>query len=586
MKLKIFSKLLTTYLVIILITLFVVGLALTQLLQNYFYHAREGELQAKGQELADIYAAQMLGFQDPRVTSDLLFALDRFLDARVQLVDRSMLGLATCPGFEDLGLPLTTAELDLLLNGHTITKRGYHSQSKLQMATVVVPVAARQEVLGAIFLHAPLTGITQTVKQVQELIFYAAILANILAMIVGYYMSKSISHPLQQMTRAALEVAGGNYQQQVEVPSADEVGQLAQSFNHMSATLYQTVEALSQEKNKLENIMVSMNEGVLAIDQDAQVLLANPQARELLQLESLDLAGQKITQLLPHAAMDELFMAVITKGEGQVQEYAVDGGRILSLQIAPLQRGKKLWGAVGILQDVTEVRQLEEMRRNFVANVSHELRTPMTSIQGYVEALLDGLAEDKESQQRYLQVILDETIRLNRLVNDLLDLSRLETRQLAWPLEPIDLRPLLEEVSAKLQPQFAQLELTTALEVPVQLPLVVGNRDRIQQVLINLLSNAISFTPAGGTVTLAAAEAGKWVRVSVQDTGLGIPAAEQEMVWQRFHKVDKARTRKFGGTGLGLSIVKQIVEAHGGSVGLESAVGQGSTFFFTIPLAH
>ena len=586
MKLKIFSKLLTTYLVIILVTLFVVGLALTQLLQNYFYDAREGELLAKGQELAGIYAAQMQGFQDPRVTTDLLYTLDRFLDARVQPVDRSMLGLATCAGFEDLGLPLTTEELDLLLTGHAITKRGYHSQSKLQMATVVVPVVVRHVVVGAIFLHAPLTGITQTVSQVQGLIFYAAIVATVLAMIVGYYMSKSISQPLQQMTRAALEVAGGNYQQRVEVSSADEVGQLAQSFNHMSSTLNQTVEALSQEKNKLESIMVSMNEGVLAIDQEGQVLLANPQARKLLQLAEMDITGAKIARLLPDAAMYNLFSTVITKGEGQVQEFTLPGGRILSLQIAPLRREQQRWGAVGILQDVTEVRQLEEMRRNFVANVSHELRTPMTAIQGFVEALLDGLAEDKESQERYLQVILDETIRLNRLITDLLDLSRLETGQLSWPLEPIELRPLLQEVSTKLQPQFARQELQLLLQIPERLPMVFGNRDRLQQVLINLLSNALSFTPAGGRVTLAAAAEHDWVRVSVEDTGIGIPADEQELVWERFHKVDKARTRKLGGTGLGLSIVKQIVEAHGGSVGLESTPGQGSTFFFTLPVAR
>ncbi|MCR3921975.1 MAG: cell wall metabolism sensor histidine kinase WalK [Firmicutes bacterium] len=582
MKANIFTKLLTTYLVIILITLFVVGLLFTQLFQNYFYNARENELLAKGQEVADIFSAQLLGLQDPRITNDLLFALDRFLDARVHPVDKSMLGLATCPGFEEMGLPLTVDELELLLQGHPVAKRGYHSVSREQLATVAVPIMVMDEVAGAVFLNAPLTGISHTVSQVQGLVFYAALLATSLAMVVGYYMSKSISHPLQQMNRAALEVAGGNYQQQVKVTSSDEVGQLAHSFNHMSSTLFQTVEALSQEKAKLENIMISMNEGVVAIDQQNRILLANPQAQQLLRLQKADLTGQKITTLLPDSAMPNLFSDVMQSDESHSHEYTEEGGRILSLQVAPLRRGEIIWGAVGILQDVTQVRHLEQMRRDFVANVSHELRTPMTSIQGFVEALLDGFAQDQKSQDRYLQVILDETIRLNRLVNDLLDLSRLETGQVSWPMEPLALPALIAQVATKLSSQFERQALTVKIEVPGNLPWVLGNRDRIQQVLINLLGNAISFTPSGGTVTLAASDEGDKVRIRVTDNGVGIPEEEHEKIWQRFYKVDKARTRRLGGTGLGLSIVKQIIEAHGGTADLESSPGSGSTFSFTL----
>jgi two-component system sensor histidine kinase ResE len=578
MKSNIFSKLLTTYLVIILITLLVVGVFLTQLFQTYFYNVRQRELTLKGEQTAAIVSNTILGLQDPWITDNLLFSLRSFWDAEFHYVPRDMLLFASCPGFESSGLRLTDDELGQILSGQVVSKRGFHPEDRVQMVTVAVPTMIMNDVVGGVFLNAPLVDISDTLGQVRMMIVYAALMASALAMIVGFFMSKSISHPLQLMNRAALEVAGGNYQQQVEVTSSDEVGQLAQTFNYMSSTLCQSVEALSHEKAKLENIMLSMNEGVIATDQESRVILANPQAKLLLKLRQDDLTGMEIGSVLPDTEAGNLFNDVVATSEIRTQEYTLADGKILSLQIAPLRREEKSWGAVGILQDVTEIRRLEQMRRDFVANVSHELRTPMTSIQGFVEALLDGLADDQESHDRYLNVILDETVRLNRLVTDLLDLSRLETGQLSWPMDAISLTPLFRQVVAKFQPQQDKQSLSVTVDVPDGLPPVWGNRDRIQQILINLLGNAVSFTPPGGSITLSAKVVDDMVKVSVSDNGVGILPEEQEKIWGRFYKVDKARTRSFGGTGLGLSIVKQIVDAHGGTVGLESTPSYGSTF--------
>ncbi len=585
MKSNIFGKLLSTYLVIILITLLVVGLFLAQLFQNFYYHERERELVTKGQEVAGILTNYMLGFQDQRTTDDLLFLLDRFLSARVIPVDRNLLLLASSHEFEGAGLRLAPEELDAVLRGEIVAKRGYHANSDQQLVSVAVPMVIAGEVVGAVFLHGPLAGIGETVSQVRLLIFYAALAAIILAAFVGYYMSKSICFPLQQMNRAAHAVAAGDYRQQVEVTSSDEVGQLAQTFNYMSATLQQTVEALSEEKSKLENIMQSMNEGVVAIDEDGRVTLANPQARLLLGAGEGDLTGMPVAAALTQAAISDLFLKVAREHTAGSAEVTLPEGRVLLLHVSPLHRQEEDWGAVGIIQDVTEVRRLEQMRRDFVANVSHELRTPMTSIQGFVEALLDGMADDAGSQERYLRVILDETTRLNRLLNDLLDLSRLETGQAKWPMEPVRLEYVLDDVVTKLSPQLEKQGLLAETDCPENLPAVLGNRDRLQQVLINLLGNAISFTPQGGRIKLSAKEEGASIRVSISDTGVGIPPEEQEKVWERFHKVDRARTRGLGGTGLGLAIVRQIVEAHGGKVGLKSTPGRGSTFSFTLKKA-
>jgi two-component system sensor histidine kinase ResE len=581
MKSNIFSKLLSTYLVIILITLLIVGLFLAQLFQNYYYNARVKELAVKGQEISVIFTNYMLGLQDQRTTDDLLFVLDRFLDARVIPIDRNALLLASCPGFMETGMRLTSHELDSVLRGEIVSKRAYSDEHLQEMVSVAVPVWVFDDVVGAIFLLAPLTGIADTIVQVRLLILYAALVATIFSMIVGFFMSKSISHPLQLMNRAALEVAGGNYRQQVEVHSSDEVGQLAQTFNYMSSTLQQTVDALSQEKSKLENIMLSMSEGVVAIDHKGQVILANVPARKLLELGNANLNDKKIGMLISQAEVADLFLSAISSSQLRTAEITL-GGKILFLQVAPLKTQESVWGAVGIIQDVTEGRHLEKMRSEFVANVSHELRTPMTSIQGFVEALMDGMAEDKDSQERCLRVIHEETVRLNLLVNDLLDLSRLETGQIKWPMEPVHLHSLFSQVIDKLQPQLEKQQLQAEIDCPPGLPPVLGSRDRIQQVLINLLGNAIAFTPHGGRILLDAQEEGPLVRISITDTGVGIPLEEQEKIWQRFHKVDKARTRGLSGTGLGLSIVKQIVEAHGGEVGLHSMPGEGSTFYFTL----
>lgn len=585
MKSNIFGKLLSTYLAIILITLLLVGLFLAQLFQNFYYNERERELVTKGQEIAGILTNYMLGFQDQRTTDDLLFLLDRFLTARVIPVNRNMLLLASSHEFEGAGLRLTPEELDAVLRGEIVSKRGYHTVSEQHLVSVAVPMVIAGEVQGAVFLHGPLAGITETVSQVRMLIFYAALAAVILATFVGFYMSKSISYPLQQMNHAAHAVAAGNFRQQVEVTSSDEVGQLAKTFNYMSATLQQTVEALSEEKSKLENIMQSMNEGVVAIDSLGRMTLANPQAKALLGAGEGDLTGMPVENALTQGAISDLFLQVVREHSACSAELTLPEGRVLSLHVSPLRRQDEDWGAVGIIQDVTEVRRLEQMRRDFVTNVSHELRTPMTSIQGFVEALLDGMADDAGSQERYLRVILDETTRLNRLLNDLLDLSRLETGQAKWPMEPVRLEYVLDDVVTKLSPQIEKQGLSAETDFPENLPAVLGNRDRLQQVLINLLGNAIAFTPQGGRIKLSAEEEGASVRVSVSDTGVGIPPEEQEKVWERFHKVDRARTRGLGGTGLGLAIVRQIVEAHGGKVGLKSAPGRGSIFSFTLKKA-
>ncbi|MEW6275707.1 MAG: ATP-binding protein [Bacillota bacterium] len=258
---------------------------------------------------------------------------------------------------------------------------------------------------------------------------------------------------------------------------------------------------------------------------------------------------------------------------------------ILFALVAPLRgRDGAIYGAVGIIKDVTEARKLEQLRRDFIADVSHEIRTPLTSIQGFTEALLDEVTADKAVQAEYLKVIHQESLRLGRLINELLDLARLESGKVSWDLNPIDIPDLFAGVLLKLKPQLEEKNLRVEQKIPADVPVLPGNEERIEQVLINLVQNAIRFSPPKGVIKMQASFSGQQATISVSDQGPGIPEEDLPHIWERFYRVEKSRSRALGGTGLGLAIVKQIVELHGGKVLVSSREGAGSTFSFTLPL--
>lgn len=578
---SLFHKLLASYLVIILVTLGAVGLMFSELFTNYYFKAKEQELITRGQEVSDIltdYIKQGM----PASSIDLvLMALDRSLNARAFVIDSSGQIVATSAGrHAPRGMFLNAGEASQVLQGKVVSWRGFSPRFNEMMVSAAVPIQIDDQTVGALVLNTSFVDITPAVKMVRGLIIYAAVVAVILAMVIGYYLSKSISRPLRRMSQVTREMSLGNFAQQIEVTSRDEVGQLAQNFNELARTLDNTITALRLEKDKVENVLKNMAEGVLAVDNQNRIIMANGQAARTLAFKGGEFKGRMLTEVVSYPAINELFNDVLREKQPLTAEFRLSGNRFILAHASPLRENGETFGAVAVLQDISGLRQLEELRRDFVANVSHELRTPLTSIQAFVEALMDGIVEDPDTQSQYLQVIHEETLRLKRLIQDILDLSLMESGKVKWQVMPLNLKEITLRVLEKLRPQMEDKSLQMETNIADELPPALGNDDRIEQVLINLIHNAIQFTPEGGKIEIKAGSCGDEIRMSITDNGEGIPEEDIPYIWDRFHKVDKSRARGQGGTGLGLAIVKHIIDVHGGRVEVESKPGRGSTFTF------
>ena len=450
---------------------------------------------------------------------------------------------------------------------------------------VALPVRDGDRLVGVLRLALPLSAVTSSYDQINRVMLAGGLVALVVACGIGIFVAGRVTRPVVEMQAIARQMSEGQFAVRAPVRSSDELGALGRALNVMVLRLREQIHNLETERAKATAILDGMVEGVVAVDGQECILLMNERARAMFGVEPARGEGKPFLEVIRNADLHEIFRSGRTAGGVFRRELRLINpmDRTLRVTAVPLRLGGEDPGLVLVIDDVTELRRLEHVRTEFIANVSHELRTPLTAIQGYLETLLGGALEEREHARRFVEIAFRHTERLGRLLNDLTDLSNIELGKVSLRLAPTPLRPIVDSVLELVAAKARDREVTLTTEVSEVIH-VQADHDRLVQVLINLVDNAVKYTPAGGAVTVRARPtADGRIEVSVSDTGIGIPRADLPRITERFYRVDKARSRELGGTGLGLAIVKHLVLAHGGDLAIDSEEGRGTTVRVLLP---
>ncbi len=415
----------------------------------------------------------------------------------------------------------------------------------------------------------------------------ASLAILLLAGIVSFLVSRRLVQRVDELKRFAGQVAEGDFRPLAVEREGDELAELARSLNQTAARMSETIRTLTEERNRSAAVLGSMAEGVAVIGADERVLFSNQAFGQSIGVDAAACTGRPLLEIVRQSDLVSLIRQALERQSTTSGEVTLGGSRPRAFDVtaAPVEAAGTI-GVVLVLHDISELQRLERIRRDFVANVSHEFKTPLTAIQGFAETLLGGALDDPKNSRRFLEIIRDHALRLGRLTDDLLKLSQIEAGKLELDLRPVVVTDLIESCVETTRLKAAQKRLELLVEGQPHVPPIRGDSNRLREVLQNLLDNAVQYTPPGGRITVRAARADSQVVISVSDTGIGIPQAELERIFERFYRVDAARSHEVGGTGLGLSIARHLVEAHGGRIMVESEVGRGSTFWVYLPAQH
>jgi two-component system, OmpR family, sensor histidine kinase VicK len=508
--------------------------------------------------------------------------------AEIQVLDSGGRVVATSKPTQPtiVGRKNTSLLVSRALQGVRDNEEEIIDQDNTRNKVIAKPVISNGKIVGAVYIVASMKELYETMERINQIFVSATLIALGLTAVLGVLLAGTITAPIKALTRQATAVAEGRFDERVPIFGKDEIGQLSVAFNDMTDRLSDALSVGEEEKEKLSSILANMSDGVLATDELGQVIVTNRRARAMLALNGEPKHGTTLSAAL---GIEKPPIAQALQGtEATLLLRRDEAGEelIFRVTLTPIRsRDKGVAGVIAVLQDVTEAEKLEQSRREFVANVSHELRTPLTTIKSYAEALDDGALNEPSLADRFVGVIQNETERMIRLVTDLLHLSRFDSRRNQLRRQKTDLSDMLEEVVDRFSIQLSQKSITASVRADQQLKDVWLDRDGIDQVLDNLVSNAIKYTPDGGAIDISAQthEAG-YLAIVVKDNGIGIPKKDLARIFERFYRVDKARSRNMGGTGLGLSIAREIVRAHGGTISLESEQNVGTVVTVLLPI--
>lgn len=589
LKKRLLWRLFSVYFGITLFSLIAIALLATKSVRDFYFSQAEEELKS----IANL-VRQQVGDQFPLLSVSELDSISILLGSlsasRVTFVDRT--GRVLGDTAEDPSLMENHAdrpEIKAALKGVKGVSTRFSTTLKTKWMYLTLPIINNDTVIGVVRVSRSITEFDNALKQVYRWIIASGIVIGLIAVCLSYFILKKISKPLEEMKQDAEWFAKGELNHRLVIPSTEELGNLAVALNEMANQLRERITTITRQRNELEAVLSSMVEGVITVDPEERISRINKAAAGLLKVEEKNAQERSIQEVIANPDFQQFVIRTLKSREKLEDEIILYGGETY-LQVHGTQmidpEGKEI-GALIVLHDVTHLRKLENLRREFVANVSHELRTPITSIRGFVETLRDGALNNKEDASHFMEIIIRQTDRLNALIEDLLSLSRIEqkTEREEIVLEKGDIRDVLfmavesKEIEAKSKGVGIVAEDLPSCMAMINSPL-------LEQAVGNLIDNAINYSQPQSKIILRLQRDPSEITIIVEDQGIGISAEHLHRLFERFYRVDKDRNRKVGGTGLGLAIVKHIALAHGGRVSVDSKLGQGSTFRIHLPITN
>lgn len=581
MKGRLFLKIFATYLAIAVLAIGIVGFLAGNQIRAKLEHQIENELTAYA-GLVDLYPLQEIQSRVEEIA--------RIARARATVIDPEGKVIAeTDREAATLGSHLERPEIqEARVRGRGSATR-YSRTLQEEMIYVALPIRKDSEIAGYIRLSRPLDDVKKSIEEFTAILLQSFLIILVSSVVVAFLFSRKLTTPIRDMEHFTERLRKGGTPGTLMISSSDEIGQLAENINYMVDELQKRIAALQEEKAKVEAAFSSALDGVLILDHQGRIETVNRGMWAMIGERYSDLVGK--TPLEAFRNLDLQKALDRYRGSGMPISQEIELGEeepvMLDVNITPIRGVDATEGkTMLVFHDVTRLKKLERMRVDFVANVTHEIRTPLTAIMGFVETLQEGAIEDRETAKKFLSTIARHAERLHRLVEDLLTLSNIEMGEMRLCFESVSLSGIVESVMNIIQVKARKKKIEIVSEILEDLPLVRADRDRLSQILINVLDNAVKFTPEGGKVTLTATTAtGGEVAVRVTDTGIGVPRDEVGRLGERFYRVDRTRSRELGGTGLGLSIVKHLMAAHKGRIEIESQLGRGTTVSLCFPIA-
>lgn len=580
----------TSSLLLLLLTLLLVGWLTSDLLENDHITQLKKDLLPQAILTGTILYPLMKEPADLKSLTSMVDRLGDQIHARLTVIRKDGLVLADSyekgSALEAMENHLQRAEIQEALSKGTGSSIRFSDTVKIRMIYLSVPVKSETGLVGFVRLAVPLTELSQESARIKQFLFFVFLAVFISSIPVAFLFSKRLTRPLQEIMDAARSFGKGDLTKRIRIRTGDEFEAVSNIFNQMADEISLRLKEISGERSQLTALLNGMTEGIMILDSEGVVLLTNPSLNKMFSLKEPMLKETYYYELIRHHDLNELIRKVLADRKSLTLDLSFSHPRdsffLVQASVASKNVGEDEFSAVLVFHEITDIRRLERIRKDFVANVSHELRTPLTSIKGYLEALSEMESFLPADGKKFLSILQKQSERMENIVSDLLQLAKIESGKEKLQLSAIPVHPFLEKIVSSLsslaQKKGQSVEIHASEDLCLQ-----ADPDKLSRILINLLENAIKYTPEKGKIIVGGHKRDHWIDLYVKDNGIGIPPTDQTRIFERFFRVDRARSRELGGTGLGLSIVKHLMEAHGGTIAIESYPNEGSTFTARFP---